>query len=53
MVDDKDDPFGFQSTHPAWGGTDGLRPTTAAFDISIHPPRVGWDVLFVVVVAPH
>ena len=33
----------FQSTHPAWGGTQ-MHPS--AFDthsISIHPPRVGWD----------
>ena len=33
----------FQSTHPVWGGT---RPRSAGCstpEISIHPPRVGWD----------
>ena len=35
--------FGFQSTHPVWGGTiDPCSSPPAAF-ISIHPPRVGWD----------
>ena len=36
-------PPGFQSTHPAWGGTGGGSTSAALIDISIHPPRVGWD----------
>ena len=33
----------FQSTHPVWGGT-GLDQLAAQHkNISIHPPRVGWD----------
>ncbi len=33
----------FQSTHPVWGGTGVGRWSLIAKDISIHPPRVGWD----------
>ena len=36
--------FPFQSTHPAWGGTLAF-PYSATYGfISIHPPRMGWDV---------
>ena len=37
-------PLRFQSTHPVWGGT--LLSTLGGFfmSISIHPPRVGWDL---------
>ena len=34
----------FQSTHPVWGGTMFEDRTTANIKISIHPPRVGWDL---------
>ena len=34
----------FQSTHPVWGGTQTKRAGQPAGQISIHPPRVGWDV---------
>ena len=33
----------FQSTHPVWGGTSILKRRRSWCDISIHPPRVGWD----------
>ena len=33
----------FQSTHPVWGGTSGGWWSGISRDISIHPPRVGWD----------
>ena len=33
----------FQSTHPVWGGTEIKRLVDQCQDISIHPPRVGWD----------
>ena len=37
----------FQSTHPVWGGTAcGLKAYEINL-ISIHPPRVGWDVVAV------
>ena len=34
----------FQSTHPVWGGT--ANPEKYQYNpvISIHPPRVGWDI---------
>ena len=35
----------FQSTHPVWGGTITLDCTIRTVVISIHPPRVGWDCL--------
>ena len=35
--------YQFQSTHPAWGGTKIVLHFFDEFDISIHPPRVGWD----------
>ena len=34
----------FQSTHPVWGGTDAPGRHTGLPVISIHPPRVGWDL---------
>ena len=34
----------FQSTHPVWGGTQPLQLAAIAPSISIHPPRVGWDL---------
>ena len=34
----------FQSTHPARGGTTLPNASFVAFDISIHPPREGWDL---------
>ena len=38
----------FQSTHPVWGGT-GVRAEQAKeIVISIHPPRTGWDVFWVI-----
>ena len=33
----------FQSTHPVWGGTYTTFPSERCREISIHPPRVGWD----------
>ena len=33
----------FQSTHPARGGTKIRRPGGDEVEISIHPPRTGWD----------
>ena len=36
--------FAFQSTHPVWGGTAGPITQTIHGGISIHPPRVGWDI---------
>ena len=33
----------FQSTHPAWGATNGLEGAILSFFISIHAPRVGCD----------
>ena len=33
----------FQSTHPAWGGTEKQEAVAKAEQISIHPPRMGWD----------
>ncbi len=33
----------FQSTHPAWGGTNELCTDVIVHAISIHPSRVGWD----------
>ena len=35
----------FQSTHPVWGGTSAEYRIAFDAEISIHPPRVGWDVL--------
>ena len=35
----------FQSTHPVWGGTDWGVIAGGKYYISIHPPRVGWDLL--------
>ena len=34
----------FQSTHPVGGGTVGLAVFGVSLDISIHPPRGGWDL---------
>ena len=34
----------FQSTHPVWGGTQIADAIRASSGISIHPPRVGWDI---------
>ena len=36
---------GFQSTHPVWGGTVSSEASTVLRTISIHPPRVGWDLI--------
>ncbi len=36
--------MGFQSTHPVWGGTPVSRERVERMTISIHPPRMGWDV---------
>ena len=33
----------FQSTHPVRGGTSKCSIQTVPVDISIHPPREGWD----------
>ena len=33
----------FQSTHPVRGGTDLPVAVHGILDISIHPPRAGWD----------
>ena len=33
----------FQSTHPVWGGTTQSGGLQIKGDVSIHPPRVGWD----------
>ena len=33
----------FQSTHPVWGGTLPGPWGSVEDNISIHPPRVGWD----------
>ena len=34
----------FQSTHPAWGGTGKTQTEIRRLmQISIHPPRMGWD----------
>ena len=38
----------FQSTHPVWGGTSLRYDASRTQDISIHPPRVGWDSEIVV-----
>ena len=35
----------FQSTHPVWGGTVHTKPIAPGGSISIHPPRVGWDLM--------
>ena len=35
----------FQSTHPVWGGTSFNSFMGNNQDISIHPPRVGWDTI--------
>ena len=35
----------FPSTHPVWGGTALCDRTGHVGLISIHPPRVGWDIL--------
>ena len=35
----------FQSTHPVWGGTRPKQIVIRVSEISIHPPRVGWDVV--------
>ena len=35
--------FPFQSTHPVWGGTGHRLAHAVGREISIHPPRVGWD----------
>ena len=34
----------FPSTHPVWGGTVAGTIASAHDGISIHPPRVGWDL---------
>ena len=34
----------FQSTHPVWGGTRLNERIDRLLEISIHPPRVGWDI---------
>ena len=34
----------FQSTHPVWGGTAGCSCALPQALISIHPPRMGWDL---------
>ena len=34
----------FQSTHPVWGGTRIFTADDERAEISIHPPRVGWDL---------
>ena len=34
----------FQSTHPGWGETDTVKKTGVHILISIHSPRVGWDL---------
>ena len=34
---------GFQSTHPVRGGTYDISNQSEEGDISIHPPREGWD----------
>ena len=34
----------FQSTHPVRGGTVDTGRDRAGNDISIHPPREGWDL---------
>ena len=34
----------FQSTHPVRGGTAGGQRPQTGHDISIHPPRAGWDL---------
>ena len=34
----------FQSTHPVWGGTEIEADGSDYGNISIHPPRVGWDL---------
>ena len=34
----------FQSTHPVWGGTTRGGVVVPPLSISIHPPRVGWDL---------
>ena len=34
----------FQSTHPVRGGTGALCEKGGGINISIHPPRAGWDV---------
>ena len=36
---------GFQSTRPVWGGTHAQLRTAISGNISIHPPRVGRDIL--------
>ena len=38
----------FQSTHPVRGGTYSSYDLYAYFDISIHPPRAGWDWIAVI-----
>ena len=38
--------FQFQSTLPVWGGTDTVPAWATLDDISIHPPRVGRDFPF-------
>ena len=35
----------FQSTHPVWGGTTYMARRKQPTDISIHPPRMGWDFI--------
>ena len=37
--------FIFQSTHPAWGGTMPRPHYGGSRNISIHPPRMGWDLI--------
>ena len=43
QMGDRQAQAGFQSTHPARGGTPGIPALRRARDISIHPPRTGWD----------
>ena len=40
----------FQSTHPVWGGTVVFTASAFGAYISIHPPRVGWDINISVII---
>ena len=42
----------FQSTHPVWGGTTASLSSEERVPISIHPPRVGWDLVILVLFLP-
>ena len=39
--------FQFQSTHPVWDGTRALHRWIYFSSISIHPSRVGWDIVVI------